>query len=55
VTQQARNLAWELDGAGLSPTVLVRDPDAAFPGAFDDVFRSEGARRRAPFRAVGAE
>jgi hypothetical protein len=52
MTQQARNIRWELDGAGCRPTVLIRDRDANFPAAFDDVLRSEGARVvRAPFRA----
>jgi putative transposase len=35
--------------------VLVRDRDAKFPRAFDDVFRSDGVRVvRAPFRAPRA-
>jgi hypothetical protein len=55
VTQQARNLVWDLDEAGVAPTVLVRDRDAKFPRAFDDVFRSAGVRVvRAPFRAPRA-
>jgi transposase InsO family protein len=55
VTQQARQLGWRLDDAGRRPTVLVRDRDAKFPRAFDDVFRSEGVRVvRAPFRAPRA-
>jgi putative transposase len=54
-TQQARNLCWQFDGAGRRPTVLVRDRDAKFPAAFDEVFRSEGVRVvRAPFRAPRA-
>jgi hypothetical protein len=53
VTHQARSvLRRRLDAAGVRPTVLVRDRDAKFPRAFDDVFRSEGARVvRAPDRA----
>jgi len=31
VTQRARNLTWDLDGAGVEPTLLVRDRDAKFP------------------------
>jgi putative transposase len=55
VTQQARNLQWELGDRSRRPTVLVRDRDAKFPRAFDDVFRSEGVRVvRAPFRAPRA-
>jgi hypothetical protein len=55
VTQQARNLCWQLDEAAGRPTVLVRDRDGKFPRAFDDVFRSEGVRVvRAPYRAPRA-
>jgi hypothetical protein len=55
VTQQARNLCWRLDDSGRRPSVLIRDRDAMFPRAFDDVFRSEGVRAvRAPFRAPRA-
>jgi putative transposase len=55
VTQQARNLAWDLDESRVKPAVLVRDRDAKFPHAFDDVFRSGGARVvRTPYRAPRA-
>ena len=55
VTQQARNLAWDLAEAGLRPTVLLRDRDAKFPPAFDAVFTSEGLRVvRTPVRAPQA-
>jgi transposase InsO family protein len=55
VTQQARNLVGDLDEVGVEPTVLVRDRDAKFPRAFDDVFRSRGARVvRTPYRAPRA-
>jgi hypothetical protein len=42
VAQQARNLAIEgqLDNAGF----LIRDRDAKFTSAFDEVFRTEDAR-----------
>src|SRR5262245_46750159 len=54
-TQQARNLVWASNDAGVRPAVLVRDRDAKFPRAFDDVFRSEGVRVvRAPFPAPRA-
>jgi hypothetical protein len=54
-TQPARNLVWELEEAGVRPTVLIRDRDGKFPRAFDDVFRSDGVRVvRAPFRAPRA-
>ena len=52
VSQQARNLAWDLAEAGLRPAVLVRDRDAKFAPAFDAVFASEGLRvMRTPVRA----
>jgi hypothetical protein len=52
VTQQARNVCWQLDASGCRPTLLIRDRDAKFPGTFDAVFRSEGARVVcAPYRA----
>ena len=55
VTQQARNLVWQLDGHAVRPTVLVHDRDAKFTPAFDGVFRSEGVRVvRTPFRAPRA-
>ena len=38
VTQQARNVTWDLAEAGVRPTVLLRDRDAKFPPAFDAVF-----------------
>jgi hypothetical protein len=44
VAQQARNLAWELNGAASRPTVLLRDRDAKFSPAFDAVFAAQGVR-----------
>ena len=41
--QQARNLVIGL-AAGSAPCVLIRDRDAKFSGAFDDVLASEGVR-----------
>ena len=56
VTQQARNLAWRLGDDGIRPTLLVRDRDATFTRAFDDVFRSDGLRViRTPARAPRAK
>jgi transposase InsO family protein len=42
VAQQARNLAWELSDREISPRFLIRDNDAKFSGAFDEVFKAEG-------------
>jgi putative transposase len=55
VTQQARNLA--VDVAGRSPPLrfLIRDRDSKFSAAFDEVFRTEGAKViRTPVRAPNA-
>jgi len=44
VTQQARNLAMELDARSTAVRFLIRDRDTKFTRAFDEVVRSEGAR-----------
>ena len=55
VTQQARNIAAELEDAGHVVRHLVRDRDAKFTRAFDDVWRSIGAQViRTPVRAPNA-
>src|SRR5664280_899935 len=55
VTQQARNLAMNLDGRSPAIRFLIRDRDAKFSGPFDAVLRSEGMRViRTPVRTPNA-
>ncbi len=55
VAQQARNLAWKLQEGELRAKFLLRDRDAKFATAFDEVFRSEGVEIiRLPYRAPRA-
>ena len=42
VTQQSRNLVWELDGAG--KRVLIHDHDAKYAGSADHVVEAAGIR-----------
>jgi transposase InsO family protein len=44
VTQQARNLAFELQDRAAPPRFLIRDRDSKFSGPFDEGFRTEGIR-----------
>ena len=55
VTQQARNVAMDLDDRGVSIRFLLRDHDATFSRGFDEVFDSEeGKVLRTPIRAPKA-
>jgi putative transposase len=44
VTQQARNLAMDLDGRAPPVRFLIHDRDSKFSGPFDEVFRSDGTK-----------
>ena len=44
VTQQARNLALDLDDRSTAIRFLIHDRDTKFSRAFDEVVRSEGVR-----------
>ena len=55
VTEQARDLTWALDEAGVRPTVLLHDSDAKFSSSFDAIFTGQGVRViRTPVRAPQA-
>jgi len=55
VTQQARQVMWELGERNPPCRFLIRDRDNKFPAAFDTVFRSEGIDViRTPVRAPNA-
>ena len=60
VTQQARNLLMALEGRNRQLRFVLRDRDAKFSRAFDDLFRSQGAEillspRQAPNANAYAE
>jgi hypothetical protein len=55
VSQQTRNLAWELQDSELQIRFLLRDRDAKFTRAFDEVLGGEGVRViKLPYRAPRA-
>ena len=55
VTQQARQMTWNLDDADKRFRFLIRDRDKKFTEAFDTIFRSEGLKIiRTPIQAPNA-
>jgi hypothetical protein len=55
VTQQARQIVWELDDRDLPSRFLIRDNDCKFTEAFNTVFRSAGMHViPTPYRAPNA-
>ncbi len=42
VSQQARQMSWELDDGAMPMRFLIHDRDTKFPAAFDTVFAAEG-------------
>lgn len=55
VTQQARQVMWELEDRNPGIRFLIRDNDKKFTEAFDTIFRSEGIDViRTPYRAPNA-
>jgi putative transposase len=55
VTQQGRQLAWDLDETNARFRFLIRDRDTKFTDAFDTIFRSEGLKIiRTPVQAPNA-
>ena len=55
VTQQARQMTWNLDDADKRFRFLIRDRDKKFTEAFDTIFQSEGMRIiRTPRQAPNA-
>ncbi len=55
MTQQARQLSWELQDGTLSARFLIRDRDAKFLASFDTVLESEGITIiQTPYRAPKA-
>ncbi len=55
VTQQARQLSWELQDDTVSARLLIRDRDAKFLASFDTVLESEGLTIiQTPYRAPKA-
>lgn len=55
VTQQARQLSWQIQDGEIIARYLLRDRDSKFPPGFDAVFRSQGVEVvHTPYRAPAA-
>jgi hypothetical protein len=55
VTQQARQMSWEIQECGVPMRFLIHDRDAKFPAAFDTVFAAESITIiRTPYHAPKA-
>jgi len=55
VTQQARNLSWDVVDSEACFRFLIRDRDSKYTASFDEVFRSDGTQViRTPIRAPRA-
>jgi putative transposase len=55
VTQQARQVSWQLQDGQITARYLIHDRDSTFVSGFDAVFRSEGVGIvRTPYRAPTA-
>jgi putative transposase len=54
VVQQARNLALEFAERSKPVRFVVHDRDSKFSAAFDEVFRTEGAKVKTPVQAPNA-
>ena len=44
VTQQARNLSWQLEEEGIRLSLVIHDRDRKFPASFDRIFEAAGGR-----------
>ena len=55
VTQQARNIAWDIQSMSTKPGFLIHDRDDKFVRSFDRIFESEGLEIiKTPYRAPNA-
>ena len=55
ITQQARNLAWDIDHSETEFRFLLHDNDTKYTSAFDNVFKSRGLHViHTPYRAPNA-